>query len=81
MPDPKPLVGTLRFRSAEFDGQLLRALGYIYYGGADIGECLATASQITDNHFEGWYTGWYATAERVRGVGRVLDLGRCPLAK
>jgi predicted alpha/beta-fold hydrolase len=48
-----------------FDGQLLRALGYVYYGGADISECMTTARRITDGDFESWYTEWYRTAERV----------------
>jgi hypothetical protein len=30
-----------------WDGQLLRALGCVYYGGADIGECITTAQRIT----------------------------------
>ncbi len=30
------------FNNPFFDGQLLRALGYVYYGGADISECLST---------------------------------------
>jgi pimeloyl-ACP methyl ester carboxylesterase len=48
-----------------FDGQLLRALGYVYYGGADIGECLTTAQRITQGDADSWYTQWYRLAERV----------------
>jgi alpha-beta hydrolase superfamily lysophospholipase len=53
------------FENPLFDGQFLRLLGHIYYGGADIGECVATARSITEGDFESWHAGWKATAERV----------------
>ncbi len=49
-----------------FNAQLLRALGYAPYGGADIGECLATAARITRVDATQWYTEWFATAVRLR---------------
>ena len=48
-----------------FDGQLLRALGYVYYGGADVGECLTTARGIQAGDAGGWYTAWCQTADRL----------------
>jgi alpha-beta hydrolase superfamily lysophospholipase len=53
------------FENAEYDGQLLRALGYAYYGGADVGECLATARRIPEGDDDSWYREWYATADRL----------------
>jgi pimeloyl-ACP methyl ester carboxylesterase len=48
------------------DGQLLRVLGSAPYGGADIGECVATARLIDlKNPVESWYEQWRALAERV----------------
>ena len=53
------------FDNAEYDGQLLRALGYTYYGGADVGECLTTARRIKEGDDDSWYTEWMATADRL----------------
>ncbi len=36
------------FDNEDFDGQFLRALSYAAYGGADIGECFETASNIKE---------------------------------
>jgi alpha-beta hydrolase superfamily lysophospholipase len=58
------------FDNPEYDGQLLRALGYAYYGGADIGECLSTARRIPDGDDDTWYREWWATAERIEAVAR-----------
>lgn len=57
------------FESPEFDSQLLRALSYTYYQGADIGECLMTASRIKAKDFDSWYDEWTATADRVYTIG------------
>ena len=45
----------LVFRDRAFSFQLLRTIGHTIHGGADIGECLATAVRITDGDFESWY--------------------------
>jgi hypothetical protein len=45
---------------------MLMALGATYYKGADVGECLSTATSIEDSDYEGWYRAWRATADRVR---------------
>ncbi len=34
------------FEDPVFDAQLLRTMSHVYYGGADIGKCLATARRI-----------------------------------
>ncbi|KIW25822.1 uncharacterized protein PV07_08965 [Cladophialophora immunda] len=48
-----------------FHYQILRALGLASYGGADIGEVLATADQIKAGDFESFYTAFHNRAERV----------------
>jgi pimeloyl-ACP methyl ester carboxylesterase len=50
-----------------FEAQLTRALGYAPYGGADAGECLAAAGQVTGTSLDSWHDAWTATAARLRG--------------
>ncbi|RCV63256.1 hypothetical protein C5S53_15005 [Methanophagales archaeon] len=45
-----------------------RTLGYTYYGGADVEECLSTACRIKDGDLESWYGEWLKTADRVCGI-------------
>jgi pimeloyl-ACP methyl ester carboxylesterase len=45
-----------------FEAQLLRALGYAPYGGADAGECLAVAGQIVGTDLDAWHDAWAAMA-------------------
>ncbi len=56
------------FKDPLFDGQLLRALNHVYYGGADIGECISTAGRIRDGDTKQWHDEWNATAERIYTV-------------
>lgn len=53
-----------------FDGQLLRAIGHMYEGGADFGECYSTATRIRPHDVESWYKEWHDTAVRVETVAR-----------
>ena len=55
----------LYFDIQEFDQQLIRAISYTYYNGADIGECISTASRIKDGDFDNWHQEWFETGERV----------------
>ncbi len=48
-----------------FTYELLRAMSYQQTGGAELGECLATASRIQDGDLESWTRAWAQTAERV----------------
>jgi pimeloyl-ACP methyl ester carboxylesterase len=59
----------IAFKNPLFDGQLLRALSHVYYGGADVGECLAVAARIPDGDTERWYREWMAIGERLYAVG------------
>jgi pimeloyl-ACP methyl ester carboxylesterase len=48
-----------------FEAQLLRAIGYAPYGGAEAGECLAAAGQISGTDLASWHDAWTATAARL----------------
>jgi pimeloyl-ACP methyl ester carboxylesterase len=50
-----------------FEAQLLRAIGYAPYGGADAGECLAVAGRISGSDLTAWHDAWAATAARLAG--------------
>jgi pimeloyl-ACP methyl ester carboxylesterase len=58
----------LVFEDQTFSFELLRTVSYAPYGGADIGECLATAAHIRQGDFEGWYEQWNRTATRVAAL-------------
>ena len=58
----------LVFEDQTFSFELLRTVSYVPYGGADIGECLATASQIREGDFESWYEQWSNRARRVHAL-------------
>jgi pimeloyl-ACP methyl ester carboxylesterase len=53
------------FKDELFDAQLLRALSHADYGGAEVGECLATARRVTEPSPDSWFQAWQRTAERV----------------
>jgi pimeloyl-ACP methyl ester carboxylesterase len=58
----------LMFHDPSFSFELVRAIGYAVYGGADIGECLSTASRIQEGDCESWYQEWSRTAQRVKAL-------------
>jgi len=58
----------LVFHDPQFAYQLRRTIGHTFYGGADIGECIATAHRITEGDFESWYQEWLKTADRVCAI-------------
>jgi pimeloyl-ACP methyl ester carboxylesterase len=60
-----PLV----FKDSLFDAQWLRTVGHSTSGGAEIGECVAAASQIRDTNAEDWFRAWNGLAERVFAQG------------
>jgi hypothetical protein len=59
-----------------FEAQLLRAMGYAPYGGADAGECLVVAGQITGTSLDSWHDAWMATAERLYGQAEASAAAR-----
>ena len=58
----------LHFRDQTFSFELLRTASYAPEGGAEIGECLATAARITEGHFESWHVEWTRTARRLEAL-------------
>ncbi|WP_145027011.1 S9 family peptidase [Paenibacillus sp. Y412MC10] len=58
----------LVFNDQTFSFELLRTMSYAPYGGADIGECLATAYRIEEGNLESWYAEWHRTASRMHGL-------------
>lgn len=53
------------FKDDSFAFEFIRNIGFAYYGGADLGEMMATAGQIEEGDFESWYDGWDKRAGRV----------------
>lgn len=45
--------------------ETVRSMSHIAYGGADFGEVLATAEQITPGDPDSWHDAWRATADRL----------------
>jgi hypothetical protein len=48
-------------------------LGSAYYGHADVGEVLSTASRIKDGDADAWVREWSATAERLEADARQAE--------
>ncbi|MFE9371143.1 alpha/beta hydrolase family protein [Streptomyces sp. NPDC006711] len=57
------------FDDESFSFETLRAAGFTAYQGADLGEILVTARDITDGDEPSWHRAWKATAERVAAIG------------
>ncbi|WP_433200322.1 alpha/beta hydrolase family protein [Dactylosporangium sp. CS-047395] len=48
--------------------ETLRNFGHAAYGGADFGEVVTTAQNITAGDYDGWHDQWLATADRIATV-------------
>jgi alpha-beta hydrolase superfamily lysophospholipase len=55
------------------DAQLVRAVGAADAGGAQLGECLATASRISGTDLGQWYTEWTRTAHALFEAGKQAE--------
>ena len=64
---------TMLMKDTLFSDQLLRAMGHAVYGGADVGECLATASRIDRVDGDLWHDQWFRTAERAYASARASE--------
>lgn len=53
------------FQDNAFAFEFIRNLGFTYYGGADIGEMIATAALIKEGDFESWFTEWDKLGQRL----------------
>ncbi len=58
-------MSRLLLKNELLDAQLLRAVGAAGFGGADLGECLATARRIDEQDLGSWYDEWSETAADV----------------
>lgn len=67
----------LFFKDQAFSFELLRAVSYSGYQGAELGECLAIAANIREGDFNGWFVEWNKAAERLHKLGKsCLENGR-----
>src|ERR1700677_5098354 len=53
------------FNDTSFAFEFVRNLGFMYYGGSDLGEMIATAGQIKEGDFESWFIEWNTLARRI----------------
>ncbi|GIF70779.1 alpha/beta hydrolase family protein [Asanoa siamensis] len=56
-----------------FGAQTLRTMGHTPYGGADIGECLATLARVQGTDLDSWYNEWTLTANRVQALAEAEE--------
>jgi len=64
------------FKDSLFNAQFQRFVGHTGAGGADIGDCYATASSIREGDGESWYSGWHTLAQRTEAQAEAsLALG------
>ncbi|WP_044660720.1 alpha/beta hydrolase family protein [Sphingobium sp. YBL2] len=64
------------FKDDHFAFEFVRNLGFMYYGGADLGEMIVTAGQISEGDFESWFKHWDERAGRVLERAKAyLDAG------
>ena len=53
------------FKDDSFAFEFIRNLGFVYYGGADIGDMMATVPQVAEGDFESWFVGFDKRGQRV----------------
>jgi pimeloyl-ACP methyl ester carboxylesterase len=58
------------FKDNSFAFEFVRNLGFVYYGGADLGEMMATAGRIEEGDFESWFAEWDKLAQRLLSRGK-----------
>jgi hypothetical protein len=65
------------FKDNSFAFEFVRNLGFVYYGGADLGEMMAAAGRIKEGDFESWFAEWDKLAHRIlsRAKSRKHDGG------
>jgi pimeloyl-ACP methyl ester carboxylesterase len=61
-------MSRLLLKDELLDAQLVRAVGTAGYGGADLGECLATARRIDERDLDSWCEQWSTTATVVASL-------------
>ena len=53
------------FKDDSFAFEFIRNLGFVYYGGADIGDMMATVPEIVEGNFESWFVAFDKRGKRV----------------
>jgi alpha-beta hydrolase superfamily lysophospholipase len=77
-----PPVTRLVVKDDLLDAQTLRAVGAAPYGGADIGECLATAMAVRGTDLASWHEAWSLTAATVLALAESeAEAGRTQSAR
>ena len=66
----------LVFKDPQYSFQCLRAVSNSFGGAADIGECLYTASRITEGDDESWYREWHAAADARIAEAKALQAAK-----
>ena len=61
------LAGALFAGDEQFWFETVRMFGAADYGGAEFGEVMAVATQITPGDYDSWHAAWHAMAERIAG--------------
>lgn len=70
------------FNDKSFAFEFVRNLGFMYYGGSDLGEMIATAERITEGDFESWFTEWDKLGHRILArADASLDAGHLVSAR
>jgi pimeloyl-ACP methyl ester carboxylesterase len=70
------------FNDESFAFEFVRNLGFMYYGGSDLGEMMATAGKIKEGDFESWFTEWDKLARRILSrADASLDMGHLESAR
>lgn len=62
-------------KNAQYEFEMLRTMGQTAYGGAELGECLATARRVIEDDNDSWYREWSATARWVHAQGEAALAG------
>lgn len=60
-----PTLTGVAFADEEFDGQFVRVLDTIPYGGADFGEAFIAAKTIPGGDVDAWYDKWTGLGDRI----------------
>ena len=55
------------------DAQTLRAVAAAHYGGADIGECLATARRVKGTDLDSWHDEWRRTGDAAAALAEEAE--------
>lgn len=61
----------LFFKNQSFSFELLRAVSYSGYQGAELGECLSIAAKIKKGDFNSWFIEWNKAAKRLQNLGEL----------